>query len=259
MPELRTATGSIYYEVLGPTQPQPAATITLLHNFMSTGRTAWGSIAPALAERYRVILPDLPGHGRSLGYPAHYHYGAMAQQIAALLQAEEGATGHLAGCSAGGMIAQLLVQQGLAQPHTLTLISTTYSINPATTHNHASLTTENFKASPRWLDATAALHDPHHYAGYFQAELLPGFRQLGSQRAIDLPLTALQHWAFPVCLIQGAQDEFFPPFISEAMAAALPAAELHIIPDQTHALIFRQPWKVRELLLAFLAGHEKVT
>jgi pimeloyl-ACP methyl ester carboxylesterase len=172
-----------------------------------------------------------------------------------LLQVEGAVDGHLAGCSAGGMIAQLLLHEGFAQPRTLTLVSTTHSINPATTHNHASLTTENFKAGARWLEATAALHDPHHYPGYFQAELLPGFRQLGSHRSIDLPLTVLQTWQLPVCLIQGAQDEFFPSFIVEAMAAALPNAELHLIPEQTHALIFRQPWKVRELLMAFLANH----
>lgn len=256
MPELRTATGSLFYKVLQPASAGEAAPpITLLHNFMSTGRTAWGTIAPALAERYRVILPDLPGHGQSIGYPAGFHYGAMAQQLAALLETEGALTGHLAGCSAGGMIAQLLVQHGLAQPRTLTLISTTHSVNPATTNNHASLTTENYKANPRWLEATAKLHDPHHYAGYYEAELLPGFQQIGKQRSIDLPLTVLQGWRFPVCLIHGEQDEFFPPFVVEAMANALPAAELHLIPDQPHALIFRQPWKVREIMLGFLQRH----
>lgn len=256
MPELRTSTGSIYYEVLEPANRLPnAPTVTLLHNFMSTGRSAWGRIMLDLAQHYRVIVPDLPGHGQSLGYPAHFDYGAMAEQLLPLLQAEEAADGHLAGCSAGGMIAQLLVAKRLVKPRTLTLISTTYSINPATTNNHASLTTENFKASPRWMETTATLHDPYHYPGYYQAELLPGFRQIGSQRSIDLPLTELQTWPFPVCLIQGEQDEFFPPFIGEAMAAALPQAELHVIAEQTHALIFRQPWKVKELMLSFLQKY----
>jgi 3-oxoadipate enol-lactonase len=255
MPEFRTDTGTIFYEVIGADSPA-APTITLLHNFMSTGRAAWGSIATALAERFRVLLPDLPGHGRSRGYPARFHYGEMGKQIAALMQAEGAADGYLAGCSAGGMITQLLVHHQLVQPRTLTLVSTTYSTNPATTNNHNSLLPENFKASPGWMETTAKLHDPHHYLGYYDEVLLPGFRHLRLEESIDLPLVALRQWRFPVCLIQGDGDEFFPPFLVEQMATALPDAELHIIPEQTHALIFRQPWKVRNIMVEFLRRHE---
>jgi len=35
------------------------------------------------------------------------------------------------------------------------------------------------------------------------------------------------------------------------MAAVLPNAEVHIVPDQPHALIFRQPWKVADLMTKF--------
>jgi pimeloyl-ACP methyl ester carboxylesterase len=255
MREFQTETGVIAYEVLNEASTT-VPTITLLHNFMSTGRAAWASIAPTLAERFRVLLPDLPGHGRSQGYPAGFHYGEMGKQIAELMQAEGATDGHLAGCSAGGMIAQLLVQQKLVQPRTVTLISTTYSTNPATTGNTNALIPENFKASPRWMETTATLHDPYHYAGYYQEVLLTGFRNMQPATGIDLPLSALRTWPMPVCLIQGELDEFFPPFIVEGMAQALPNAELHLIPEQTHALIFRQPWKVRELMIEFLARHD---
>ena len=153
------------------------------------------------------------------------------------------------------MIAQLLVQRQLVQPKTLTLVSTTYSLNPTTTGNDAVITPENFKAGTNWMEATAKLHDPHHYPGYYQEVLLPGFRQLSSQHTIDLPLTALQTWALPVCIIHGEQDEFFPTLIVEKMASALPNAELHIIPEQTHALLFRQAGQVRELMVDFLSRH----
>ena len=101
MREFQTATGVIAYEVLNEGSTT-APTITLLHNFMSTGRAAWATIAPTLAERFRVLLPDLPGHGRSQGYPPGFHYGEMGKQMAALMQAEGATEGHLAGCSAGG-------------------------------------------------------------------------------------------------------------------------------------------------------------
>jgi pimeloyl-ACP methyl ester carboxylesterase len=56
----------------------------------------------------------------------------------------------------------------------------------------------------------------------------------------------------PVCIIHGAHDEFFPIAIPQEMAATLPDATLHIIPKQTHGLIFRQPWRVSELMVQFL-------
>lgn len=253
MPEFVTATGALFYEVIAPTgDGAQAQTLTLLHNFMSTGRSAWGPLLEKLAQRFRILLPDLPGHGRSQGYPAGFHYGAMAEQVAALMRDEGADQGHLAGCSAGGMIAQLLVNQRLVQPASLTLVSTTYSMAPHVTGQSQNLKPENFRAGRRWLAATAQLHDPYHYPGYYEEVLLAHFRHLELAASLDLTLAALRTWALPVCLIQGAEDEFFPPVIVEQMAAALPNAELHLVPGQPHALIFRQPWKVAELMAAFL-------
>jgi 3-oxoadipate enol-lactonase len=254
MPDFKTETGTIFYERYGP-EDDSAPAITLLHNFMSNGRSAWGQIAQALAERYRVLVPDLPGHGRSQGHPPAFDYGEMARQLAALITELEMADGHLAGCSAGGMIAQLLVHHRWVMPQTLTLVSTTYSTNPATTGNTTEITPENFRAGRGWMEATARLHDPHHGDGYYHEILLPAFRALTPETGIDLSLADLHTWRLPVCLIHGEQDEFFPSFIVQAMAEALPDAELHLIPEQTHALLFRQPWLVRDHMLDFLDRH----
>lgn len=252
MPEFATSSGMIYYEVVEcTTNTVQPATLTLLHNFMSTGRSAWGPLLETLARRFRILLPDLPGHGRSRGYPAGFHYRIVAEQLAALLAVENAHTGHLAGCSAGGMIAQLLVYHHLVQPASLTLVSTTYSMAPEVTAQAQSLKPENFRAGRRWMEATAQLHDPHHYPGYYESVLLAEFRRLGPAETIALPLESLQEWTMPVCLIHGETDEFFPPAIVERMAASLPNAELHLIPNQPHALIFRQPWKVAEFMNAF--------
>jgi len=258
MPEFATATGKIFYEVIEPRNAQPAPLpLTLLHNFMSTGQSAWGPLLEKLSERYRILLPDLPGHGRSMGYPPDFHYGEMAEQIGDLMAAEGMSNGHLAGCSAGGMIAQRLVQSGVASPASLTLVSTTYHLNPSEEQSVAASETqalkpENFRAGRRWMEATAQLHDPHHYPGYYNDVILAAFRQLTPSRGISLTLADLAQWQFPVCLIHGAEDEFFSVATVEAMAAALPQAELHIVPGQPHALIFRQPWKVLELMTRFL-------
>lgn len=250
-----TETGVIAYEVLETQTAGEAPTLVLLHNFMSTGRAAWGALLDVLNGRYRIILPDLPGHGQSIGHPLGFHHRQIAAQLAALLAQESAHHAHLAGCSSGGMIAQLLVASGLMQPATLTLVSTTYSTNPATTGHLPPLEPAHFQAGRRWMEATARLHDPYHYDGYYAEVVLAGFRRLRPETAIDLQLDDLARFTLPVCLIHGAEDEFFPVMIPQAMAAALPNAELHIVPGQSHSLIFRQPWRVAATMVQFLDVH----
>ncbi len=249
-----TDTGRIYYEVHGA-EGEETEPLTLLHNFMSTGRQAWGALLPDLSRSYRILLPDLPGHGRSEGHPPDFDHGAMARQLAALMAAEGALQGHLAGVSSGGMIALRMVHHGHAHPGTLTLVSTTYSNAPEVLGPTVRLTPDRFRAGRNWLEATARLHDPHHHPGYFQEVLLPAFRHLTPERTVDLSPEDLAGMAMPACIVHGAEDEFFPPHIPRTMAQALPRAELHLIPGQGHALIFRRPWQVRDILLDFLSRH----
>ncbi len=256
---IATNDGIIAYELLEAQTPVrvPAPTLTLLHNFMSTGRTAWGALLPLLNQRHRILLPDLPGHGRSVGHPANYDHALIARQITDLMWSVGAETGHLAGCSSGGMIAQLLIHQRLVQPASLCLVSTTHSTDPQRSGASNSLIPEYFQAGRRWLEATALLHDPFQGQGYFAETLLPGFRRLTPELAIDLPLATLGEFDLPVCVIHGDHDEFFPTLIPRRMVAAMPSAELHMMAHQTHALIFHQPRKVAEVIDEFLQriGH----
>ncbi len=257
MSDFQTETGVIVYEVEEPEEGVPLlGTVVLLHNFMSTARAAWGSVAGDLQARgYRVVLPDLPGHGRSIGYPLGFSNREMARQVAELL-AEVGITHpHLAGCSAGGMLALWMVHDGHLSPATITLVSTTYSVNPETSGVTTSLNPEDFRAGRSWLEATARLHDPHQGEGYFDDTLLPAFRALTPQTAIDLDLSALTGITMPACVIHGDEDEIFPPELARHLAGGLPDSELHLVPGQGHALIFRQPWKVSTIMQEFLAKH----
>lgn len=253
MPEFKSDTGTIHYEVLGPEQAR--ADVLFLHNFMSTGRTAWGNIALNLAQEYRVILPDLPGHGRSVGYPPRFEYLAMARQIAQLVESLGLFTVHVAGCSAGGGVAQWLVAEELLDVRTMTLVSAAYSTNPATTGVAVDARPEAYRAGDNWLEVTAKLHDAHQGEGYFERTLLPAYRALAGRETIDFSLETLATWELPVCIIHGEKDEIFPVEIAEQMHHALPNSELHVIPGQYHALIFRKSRQVGEIMQAFLDKH----
>lgn len=246
--------GSIAYELLEPAHPDVRTPLlVLIHNFMSTGRAAWGPLLSAFSQRFRILLPDLPGHGRSVGHPTGYHHWATARQLAELIQSVQAdAPLHVGGCSSGGMLAQLLVHHRMVRPQSLSLVSTTYSTDPRRTGATRALLPERFEASPTWMEATARLHNPYQGEGYYERELLPGFRALTPDSSVDLTLEDLSRFTMPVCIVHGERDEFFPVQIAQDMAHAIPNAELHVIPRQSHALIFRQPWKVAAVLAAFL-------
>jgi len=76
---------SLYYRIAGQ---GPA--LVLLHGFPQT-HAAWHRVAPLLADRFTVVVPDLRGYGRSTGPapdPEHAGYSkrAMAQDILALMR-----------------------------------------------------------------------------------------------------------------------------------------------------------------------------
>src|SRR2546423_133581 len=51
--------------------------VVLLHGLMATG-DMFGGLVPPLSARYRLIVPDLPGHGHSAGVSGPYTVDAMA-------------------------------------------------------------------------------------------------------------------------------------------------------------------------------------
>lgn len=85
-----------------------ADVIVFLHGF-SAFKESWLWIAGGMNRKYRVLLPDLPGHGRTTPATAHLSYSVelQAQRLHAFLDATvpHDKRVHLVGCSMGGMIA----------------------------------------------------------------------------------------------------------------------------------------------------------
>ena len=63
----------------------------------------------------------------------------------------------------------------------------------------------------------------------------------------------LPHVACPVLVVCGAADQLTPPECSAEIAALVPAAEHHLLPDSGHMLTMEQPDAVNHLLVQWLA------
>ncbi len=77
--------------------------IVLLHGFCGS-HEYWDQVLPALSENYRVIVPDLPGHGDSTFPKGNYEIEYMADTVKELLDSLELDKVTLFGHSLGGYI-----------------------------------------------------------------------------------------------------------------------------------------------------------
>lgn len=88
--------------------PPGAPTVLLLHGWIASAGLNWFNAFEPLAAHYRVIAPDLRGHGRGLRSRRRFRLADCADDVAALI--EELGTGPViaVGYSMGGPVAQLL-------------------------------------------------------------------------------------------------------------------------------------------------------
>src|SRR5579859_8165709 len=98
MPRITSGDAEIFYEVIGSGPP-----VVLLHPFPAS-HDLWKPAAQALVSRYRVILPDLRGHGDSEVGVGPATMEKHAADIARVLDHEEVGRAPLVGVSIGGYV-----------------------------------------------------------------------------------------------------------------------------------------------------------
>ncbi len=94
---------SIAWGEMGAGEP-----LVLIHGFQQSHRT-WRRVAPLLAEEFRLLMPDLPGHGHSGRPDAPYTLTWYAMTISAWMDTIGVRKAHVCGHSFGGGIAQWML------------------------------------------------------------------------------------------------------------------------------------------------------
>lgn len=84
--------------------------VVLLHG-LGGAALNWIELLPSLLERHRVVVPDLPGHGRSGRLPPRATMTTYAEAVAGLIEHEGASPALLAGHSFGGLVALRLAQR----------------------------------------------------------------------------------------------------------------------------------------------------
>ncbi|PHP67333.1 alpha/beta hydrolase [Zhengella mangrovi] len=196
--------------------------LVLLHGFGGSHHV-WEPVAPALSRDRLVLVPDLPGHGRSLDYPGAGPIKAAVQAVLDFAEREGLSRFHLAGHSMGGAISALAALAAPQRIASLTLLSPggfgpEINIRLLTRYAKA-VTREDLR--PCLEEMVGYRHPVNEHALDMLAELRarPGQREMlegiaarmtrdGVQGAI--PRDQLATLPMPVKVIWGAEDRVLP-------------------------------------------------
>lgn len=255
---------ALYYELHGP----DAAPVLVLNNGILMSTASWPLQVPALAKEFRVLLYDCRGQGQSDHPDSPFSMETHADDLAALLDRLSIGRAHVAGISYGGEVAQAFAVAYPGRVSSLFLADTVSDIDAPLRDTVEEWRDVAGTADPqRFFDITV----PWNFSQAF-IDAHPALMADARQRyeALDYPAVVrlcdaflasvrftdrLRSVSAPACVVVGSEDRLKGLAYAERIRAALPHAELHVIPRAGHASCWEQPEAFNRLLLEFLRSH----
>ncbi len=248
--------------------------LVLLHGWgLNSG--VWSGLIEALAERYRLVRIDLPGHGHSAMRTDGYTIDTLANAIAPHLPEDS----TVLGWSLGGLIALRLALGGTAGKaaiRRLILVGTSpqftadthwpHAMAPAVLEDFSQQLLADHAGTIRRFLALQALGcaDSRRILAELKNAIAaappPDPEALAGGLAVLRTTSLLAHLPalrLPVTLIHGEHDTLAPITAARATAALLPGARLHEIAGAGHApFISHADIFLRLLDMDMACGHD---
>ncbi len=263
VPTLRLGDLDLYYEDVGEGPP-----LVLLHGLGSSGQD-WEFQVPNFRDRFRVVTPDLRGHGRSAKPPGPYPIPLLAADVARFLGALELAPAHVVGVSMGGMIGLQLAADVPEAVRSLVAVNTMPEVFVRTLRQRWMLWQRLAIVRLFGMRVWARFLAPRFFPGDEHAELRRAFVERWSAADRHGFLAALRGfvgWSVAdrlgeieaPTLVVAAEHDYTSVESKREWAARIPRAELVVVPDSRHALPAERPGELNRLMEEFLnrvVGH----
>jgi pimeloyl-[acyl-carrier protein] methyl ester esterase len=266
MPYIETSSGvEIYYEETGYGRP-----LVMLHGWSGSGKL-W-EFQRELADNFRLIIPDLRGHGRSGALASGYLLGDLASDTVTLFDRLDLKDAALLGWSLGSQVALAAFPQLRERISGLVLVGATPRFTATDGYPHGLPSNEL-----RGMRLRLGRDFNGTMRGFFQGMFVVGeLTQEQDERinreiviggllpepaialaALDILSTADLREMLPsinrrVLLIHGSLDAICPMGTAHFMAERLPDARLIIIDGAGHAPCLSRPAEFNAILRDFL-------
>ena len=225
----------------------------------SLGSTAamWEPQVASLGARFRCLLVDHPGHGKSPTAPGPYTIAGLADQVVAALDTAGVERAHVVGLSIGAMVGMALAIDHPDRVDRLALLCTSAQLGPASAWEERAETVRDGGTGViaetvvgRWLSADYRAAHPDEFdalVGMVSSIDDQGYAWCCEAIAAmdlraDLPaITA------PTLVVAGALDPATPVEHGELIASLIPGARLEIV-DAAHLANWERAVEVNALL-----------
>ena len=248
MPELDRDGVKIYYEVHGRGEP-----LLLSHGYSATSKM-WEKQVDALADRYRVVVWDMRGHGQSDSPDdlARYSEAATVGDMAALLDACDAPRAIVGGLSLGGYMSLAFNASLPDRVRTLLLFDTGPGYKSDSARDEwnrnaekraVALETQGLAALGRSREVSASQHRS-------AKGLALAARGMLAQRD-DRVIRSLPEIRVPALVLVGADDTPFHA-ATDYMAGKIPRATKVVIAGAGHAANLDQPEAFNRAVIDYL-------
>jgi pimeloyl-ACP methyl ester carboxylesterase len=262
MATFQTSLGSrLFYEEFGEANAPP---LLLIHGSTMTGRLDYmecSDMVQRFSKRYRVILPDCEGHGRSSarwrelpvnGTRLIYSFSDMARGLAELLAAIGASPAYVAGHSNGGNVALFMAKEQAQHVRAAVLLAANGYIDA---HLPARVPVgmnpdRVARESVSWRDEMIREHDTHQSPGYWRDLLLATIAETISTP--DWTRDDLAGVRVPCLCVQGENDGVNAPGRhAQVLAEWLPVSELWTPEGIGHSVHHELPDEFERRVSAF--------
>lgn len=240
---------SLAYRVVGEGEP-----LLLLHGFTQTGASAWDSVIGELSPHFRLIIPDLRGHGHSTNPSGEFTHAQSALDIFGLLDHLEVEDFKAMGISSGGMT---LLHMATTQPERVDAMVLIGASSQFPESARIIMRRNHPDSVPQArLETLGRIHS----RGAEQArEILGQFNAMAdSYRDMNFTPPLLSTISARTLIIHGDRDPFFPVSIPVEEYLAIPDAYLWIVPNGGHVPLMNsaqdRSYLIHQVLAFFNAG-----
>lgn len=266
MPTIKANGIDLYYELQGP-QESP---LLILSNGIMMGTAAWGFQSSVLSKYFRVLTYDCRGMWQSDHPEGPYTMEMHADDLAALMDALEIPSAHIAGISYGSEVSMMFALKYPSRADSLIIIDGVSQINALLraqtypwllaaerqdaelllrTSYHMNFSEEWIKANQSYIEGSIERYKEMDMASF--TELMHCF--------YDLDITArLPEISLPTLVVVGEKDLIKGRKYSEIIVEKIAGSEFVIVPGSGHALCLEKPNELNTLLIGFIYKNSKI-
>jgi len=212
---------------------------------------------------YRVLAPDLPGHGKNAD-DALSSIEAMGAWVTGLLDREGVPQAHIVGHSMGSLVALELADRTPQRVRSATLIGPALPmpVSPALLEMACKDEGKAMEMINFWSFSVAGRLGRNGLPSLWMPSINKRimecqragvlYSDFSACNAYNRPMESLADINVPMLIIAGGQDKMTSPKVAHAIAETLPQARIVVLPECGHAMMTERPDEVLGALESFI-------